>query len=46
MKGLTKFLMILIVLGAAGGAVFLSMWDIPAPTALVEKEIPDDRFPR
>ncbi|MCP5366900.1 MAG: hypothetical protein H6907_02955 [Hyphomicrobiales bacterium] len=46
MKGFTRFLLILIVLAVAGGAVFLSAWEIPAPTAQVEKEIPDDRFPR
>jgi len=29
-----------------GGGVFLMLWDIPAPTARVEKVIPDARFPR
>ena len=28
-----------------GGAVFLAGWDIPAPSAVVEKTIPDGRFP-
>ena len=27
-----------------GGAVFLATWDMPAPTATVEKVIPNDRF--
>jgi hypothetical protein len=29
-----------------GGGVFLSTWDIPAPSERVEKVLPDDRFPR
>jgi len=29
-----------------GGGAFLMLWDIPAPTARVEKVIPDARFPR
>jgi hypothetical protein len=42
----TIFLLLLIVLILAGGAAFLLTWDIPAPTAPVEKVIPNDRFPR
>ncbi len=42
----TLFLLFLVVLILAGGAVFLLTWDIPAPTASVEKVIPNDRFPR
>jgi hypothetical protein len=30
----------------AGGGVFLSIWDIPAPSSPVEKVLPDARFPR
>jgi hypothetical protein len=43
---------ILLVLVAAvvviviGGGAFLMLWNIPAPTARVEKVIPDARFPR
>jgi hypothetical protein len=29
-----------------GGAAFIMVWDIPAPTAKVEKVIPDAKFPR
>ncbi len=29
-----------------GGIVFLATWEIPAPSGVVEKVIPDDRFPR
>jgi hypothetical protein len=28
------------------GGIFLMVWDIPAPTARVERVIPDARFPR
>lgn len=42
----TLFLLILVLLTVAGGALFLLTWDIPAPTASVEKVIPNDRFPR
>lgn len=37
---LTALLGVLIV----GGIGFLTVWDIPAPTARVEKVIPDARF--
>ena len=29
-----------------GGAVFLSGWNIPPPSAEVELTLPDDRFPK
>jgi hypothetical protein len=35
----------LIVLGV-GGAAFLMVWDIPAPSARVERVIPDARLPK
>ena len=28
------------------GGVFLAAWEIPAPSAMVEKTVPDERFPR
>jgi len=44
-----KFILIafavLLIVGSAG-AVVLMFWDIPAPTARVERIIPDARFPR
>jgi hypothetical protein len=36
-------LLVLVVL-LVGGFAFLAFWDIPAPTAPVEKVIPDARF--
>lgn len=38
------FLLLLVLLG--GGAMFLITWDIPPPTAPVQKVIPNDRFTR
>ena len=35
---------VLVLLGA--GAAFLETWEIPPPSAKVEKVIPDDRFSR
>jgi hypothetical protein len=46
---MNRFLLIfvaLVVVILVGGTVFLMIWDIPAPTARVEKVIPDARFPR
>ena len=46
---MNKILLILvaaIVVIVIGGGAFLMLWNIPAPTARVEKVIPDARFPR
>ncbi len=42
------FLFVLVVVAAAlaAGVLFLARWDIPAPTARIEKTIPNDRLPR
>lgn len=40
------YLTLLIIIGLVGGGLFLSFWDIPAPTAKVEKVLPNDRFPK
>lgn len=44
-----RFLLIilaLVIVVLVGGTAFLMVWNIPAPTARVEKVIPDARFPR
>ncbi len=46
MGKLTVFILVLLLLGAGGGAVFLSNWEIPAPVSNVEKVLPNDQFPR
>jgi hypothetical protein len=45
MKPLLLLLIVLIVI-VGGGLVFLSTWDIPPPTARIEKVIPNDRLAR
>ncbi len=44
MKRLLLFLILLIVLGAAGGAVFLSFYTIPAPTQQMEIPVPNEKL--
>jgi hypothetical protein len=39
-------LALIVVIGLLGGGAFLAFWDIPAPTAKVEKVLPDARFPK
>ncbi|WP_274611002.1 hypothetical protein [Rhodovibrio sodomensis] len=40
-----SFFLVVIVLGAiVAGGIFLTTWEIPAPTQTVEKVIPNDRF--
>lgn len=46
MKKLSRLILILVVLLIAGGGVFLATWEIPAPTETIERDLPDDRFPR
>lgn len=46
MMRLTLIILVILVGGILAGGVFLATWDIPAPSATVEKEVPDDRFPR
>jgi hypothetical protein len=46
---ITKVILVLVVVAAVGllgGGAFLAFWDIPAPTAKVEKVLPDARFPK
>ena len=40
------FLFVLIILLLGGGTAFLMTWDIPPPTAPVQKVIPNDRLPK
>ena len=35
-----------VVVLLVGGGVFLSVWDIPAPSSTTEKVLPDARFPK
>ena len=42
MLKLTLIVVLAVVIG--GGLAFLASWDIPAPTATMEKDIPNDRL--
>lgn len=44
MKRFTMVLVLIVLVGVGGGAVFLATWDIPAPSAPVEIAVPDERF--
>ena len=44
MSKIALTLLVLLVFALIGGAVFLLTWDIPAPSARIEKTIPNDRF--
>lgn len=41
----STILLVVLFAGAIGGAAFLATWEIPAPSAPVEKVISDDKFP-
>ena len=45
MKKLSAIIVVALVLVVAAGFAFLATWDIPAPTAPVEKTIPDEKLP-
>ena len=46
MSKLSRIIALSILVGIVGAGVFLATWQIPAPSAQVEKVIPNDRFPR
>jgi hypothetical protein len=46
MGKVTVALVIVIALLLLGGGVFLALWNPPAPSAPVEKVLPDARFPK
>ncbi|MGO8868477.1 MAG: hypothetical protein ACLQME_18465 [Alphaproteobacteria bacterium] len=46
MSKLSRIIALFILVVVAAAAVFLATWQIPAPTAKVEKVIPNERFPR
>jgi hypothetical protein len=46
MNRVTRIILILVAIVVVGGAATLAMWDIPAPSAKVEKVIPDEHFQR
>ncbi len=44
MNRLTLIAVAVVVVALAGGAIFLATWNIPAPSAKVEKVLPNARF--
>ena len=46
MRKLTTIIAVAVLVLLGAGAAFLATWDIPPPSAKVEKVVPDDRFPR
>jgi Na+/H+ antiporter NhaC len=43
---ISRILLVLFVVLVLGGAMFLVTWEIPPPTAHIERVIPDDQLPR
>lgn len=46
MSTLSRILLVVLVVVVLGGVTFLVTWDIPPPTARIERVIPDDQLPR
>lgn len=46
MSKLSRLLFAVVAVVIVGGGAYLATWDPPAPSARVEKVIPNDRFPR
>ncbi|WP_162937555.1 hypothetical protein [Indioceanicola profundi] len=46
MNTLIKILLLLVLVAIVGIGVFLATWDMPPPSAPVERTIPDERFSR
>ena len=46
MKKFSKFVFFVLFLVVIGSVVFLTTWEIPAPTHTIERDLPDGRFPR
>lgn len=46
MRRLFTLALVGLLVAVAGLAAYLSTWDIPAPTAHIEKIIPNERLPR
>jgi hypothetical protein len=46
MGKVTLVLVLVVMLAALGGGLFLAYWDFKVPRTQVEKIIPDARFPK
>jgi Na+/H+ antiporter NhaC len=46
MSTIQRLLLLVTVFVVVGGVVFLMTWDIPPPTAHIERVIPDEKLPK
>jgi len=46
MSTISRILLMLVLVVVLGGTMFLLTWEIPPPTARIERVIPDDTLPR
>ena len=46
MSTISRVLLAVVLVVVLGGTMFLLTWEIPAPTARIERVIPDDTLPR
>ncbi len=46
MSKIAGVLVVLVLAVIVGGGIFLATFDLPPPSAQVEKVIPDDKLPR
>ena len=46
MSTIGRVLLLVALVAVLGGTAFLLTWEIPAPTARIERVIPDDTLPR
>ncbi|HYE52977.1 MAG TPA: hypothetical protein VEB20_25490 [Azospirillaceae bacterium] len=44
MSKLIQVILVVLLVAVVGTVVFLGTWDMPAPSAPVERVIPNDRF--
>ena len=44
MSSMARVVVLLVLVLVLGAAAALAMWEIPAPSAKIEKVIPDDRL--
>jgi len=44
MRKLTMIIAVAVLVLLGAGAAFLATWEIPPPSAKIEKVVPDDRF--
>ena len=46
LRHLPRLVFFLVALIIVGGGAFLATWDVPAPSSMVEKVVPNEKFPK